>query len=91
MPHVTTIHHGIDVSLYEMREQKQQYLSFIGGIAPLKGTHIAIEVAKRAGIPLKIAGEVQPAYRESLEAKIRPHVDGKFHRVHRLGRPPCQE
>jgi glycosyltransferase involved in cell wall biosynthesis len=27
---------------------------------------------------LKIAGEVQPAYREYFEAKIRPHVDGKF-------------
>jgi len=78
LPRMSTIHHGIDVSLYQLREQKQQYLSFIGRIAPLKGTHIAIDVAKQSGIPLKIAGEVQPAYREYFEAKIRPHVDSKF-------------
>jgi glycosyltransferase involved in cell wall biosynthesis len=78
MPRRTTIHHGIDLSWYQLREQKQQYLSFIGRIAPIKGTHTAIEVAKRSGIPLKIAGEVQPMYREYFEAKIKPEIDGKF-------------
>ena len=57
LPNVRTIHHGIDLSLYQLVDKKQQYLSFIGRIAPLKGTHIAIEVAKRTGIPLKIAGD----------------------------------
>ena len=61
-----------------MCEQKQQYLSFIGRIAPIKGTHLAIAVAKHAGIPLKIAGDIQPMHREYFEAKIKPHIDGKF-------------
>ena len=78
MPKMRTIHHGIDTSQYRMSEEKQPYLSFIGRIAPLKGTHIAIEIAKRTGIPLKIAGDVQPMYREYFEKKIKPHVDGKF-------------
>jgi glycosyltransferase involved in cell wall biosynthesis len=78
MPKMRTIHHGIDLSLYQLVERKQQYLSFIGRIAPLKGTHLAIEVAQRAGIPLKIAGDVQPMYREYFEQKIRPHIDGKL-------------
>lgn len=78
MPKMRTIHHGIDTAQYRLSEQKQHYLSFIGRIAPLKGTHIAIEVAKRTGIPLKIAGDVQPVYREYFEKKIKPHVDGKF-------------
>jgi len=77
MPHLRTIYHGIDLSLYRLVEKKQQYLSFIGRIAPIKGTHIAIEVAHRTGIPLKIAGEVQPAFREYFEKKIRPKIDGK--------------
>ncbi len=72
------IHHGVDLSLYELKERKQQYLSFIGRIAPIKGTHTAIEIAKKAGIPLKIAGEIQPAYREYFEAKVKPHLDGRF-------------
>jgi glycosyltransferase involved in cell wall biosynthesis len=78
MPRLRTIPHGLDVNLYQFVEQKQQYLSFIGRIAPIKGTHIAIDVAQRTGIPLKIAGEVQPVFREYFENKIRPKIDGKF-------------
>lgn len=78
MPHVQTIHHGIDLSLYHFRENKGQYLSFIGRIAPIKGTHTAIAVAKKAGIPLKIAGEVQPLFRDYFEREVKPHIDGKF-------------
>jgi glycosyltransferase involved in cell wall biosynthesis len=78
LPHLRTIHHGIDLSLYRLVESKQQYLSFIGRIAPIKGTHIAIDVAQRTGIPLKIAGEVQPVFREYFEKKIRPKIDGKL-------------
>lgn len=78
LPHQRTIHHGIDLSLYRLVENKQQYLSFIGRIAPIKGTHLAIDVAHRTGIPLKIAGEVQPAFREYFESKIRPKIDGKL-------------
>src|SRR5205085_4889007 len=35
-------------------------------------------VAQRTGIPLKIAGDVQPMYREYFERKIKPHIDGKL-------------
>jgi glycosyltransferase involved in cell wall biosynthesis len=78
LPKLHTILHGIDLSKYQLRTDKQQYLSFIGRIAPFKGTHLAIEIAKRAGIPLKIAGEIQPIFREYFEAKVKPHLDGKF-------------
>jgi glycosyltransferase involved in cell wall biosynthesis len=78
MPKMRTVHHGIDLTQYQFIEHKQQYLSFIGRIAPLKGTHIAIDVAKRTGIPLKIAGDVQPLYREYFERKIKPQIDGKL-------------
>jgi glycosyltransferase involved in cell wall biosynthesis len=33
-------------------------------------------VAKRTGIPLKIAGDIQPANREYFEKKIKPQLDG---------------
>ena len=76
MPNMRTIHHGIDLSRYRLVEKKQQYLSFIGRIAPIKGTHLAIDVTRRTGIPLKIAGEVQPVNREYFERKIKPEIDG---------------
>ncbi|PYX32440.1 MAG: glycosyl transferase [Acidobacteria bacterium] len=78
MPKLHTIHHGIDTNLYRFVPHKQQYLSFIGRIAPVKGTHLAIDVARRTGIPLKIAGEVQPTHQDYFEKKIKPQIDGKL-------------
>jgi glycosyltransferase involved in cell wall biosynthesis len=72
-----TIHHGIELDHYHLREKKEPYLAFLGRIAPMKGTHIAIQVAKRCGIPLKIAGEVQPLFRDYFESAVKPHIDGK--------------
>jgi glycosyltransferase involved in cell wall biosynthesis len=71
------IHHGIDLKRYCFSEQKKPYLCFLGRICPIKGPHNAIEIAKRAGMPLKIAGEVQPIFREYFETRIRPHLDGR--------------
>ncbi|MGB8889581.1 MAG: glycosyltransferase family 4 protein [Candidatus Korobacteraceae bacterium] len=78
MPRLRTIHHGIDLNLYRLQPRKQNYLSFLGRIAPIKGTHIAIEVAKKSGIPLKLAGEVQPIFRDYFDSQIKPHIDGTF-------------
>lgn len=78
MAKVRTIHHGIDLAQYRLQPRKQAYLSFLGRIAPIKGTHLAVQIAKQSGIPLKIAGEVQPIYREYFEREVLPHVDGKF-------------
>jgi glycosyltransferase involved in cell wall biosynthesis len=78
MPRMRTIHHGIDLSLYHFQDKKQNYLTFLGRIAPIKGTHLAIEAAKKSGIPLKIAGEIQPIFRDYFDTLIKPHVDGKF-------------
>ncbi len=78
MPHVRTIYHGIDPDQYRCGERRKQYLSFLGRIAPVKGVHTAIAVAKKAGIPLKIAGEVQPVFQPYFEQQIKPHIDGKW-------------
>jgi glycosyltransferase involved in cell wall biosynthesis len=75
---VRTIHHGVDATACKVIAEKKDYLAFLGRIAPIKGTHIAIEVAKKAGIPLKIAGEIQPVYQEYFDTQIKPHIDGKF-------------
>jgi glycosyltransferase involved in cell wall biosynthesis len=67
-----TIHHGIDLSPFTFRDQPGDYLLFLGRIHPDKGTHRAVEVARRAGLPLVIAGIVQDEdyFRELVE----PHL-----------------
>jgi glycosyltransferase involved in cell wall biosynthesis len=73
-PHV--VHHGVDIGRYPFIRKKQPYLCFLGRICPIKGTHHAIEIAGRAGLPLKIAGEVQPIFKDYFDTEIRPFVDG---------------
>jgi glycosyltransferase involved in cell wall biosynthesis len=78
MPRIRTVHHGINPGQYTFRAEKQRYLSFIGRLALIKGAHLAIEVARQTGIPLKIAGDVQPLNREYFEKKIQPQIDGQL-------------
>src|SRR4029453_1212519 len=54
-----TIHHGIDLAPFTFRDVPGSYLLSLGRIHPDKGPHRAIEVARRAGLPLMIAGIVQ--------------------------------
>jgi glycosyltransferase involved in cell wall biosynthesis len=76
MPKVSVIHHGIPVSDYTRAEHKDEYVAFLGRMAPCKGADLAIEVARRAGVRLKMAGEVQPLFREYWERQVVPFVDG---------------
>ena len=77
VPHIRTIYHGLDFDRYRCCDGKEDYLAFIGRIAPVKGPHLAIQIAKRAGMRLKLAGEVQPLFRDYFEREIKPHLDGK--------------
>jgi glycosyltransferase involved in cell wall biosynthesis len=76
MPLMTTIHHGIRLDDYRFHEDKAPYLAFLGRMAPVKGPHLAIEVARRAGLPLKMAGEIQPVFQDYWDTMVKPHVDG---------------
>jgi glycosyltransferase involved in cell wall biosynthesis len=67
-----TIHHGIELSRFTYRRELGEHLLFLGRIHPDKGTHLAIEVARRAGLPLVIAGIVQDeAYFRDF---VHPHL-----------------
>ncbi len=74
LTYAATIHHGIDVEEFTFVEQAGTYLLFLGRIHPDKGTHVAIEVARRAGLPLVVAGIVQD--RAYFDERVAPHLDG---------------
>lgn len=54
--------------------QKDDYLLWLGRMTEYKGAHRAIEVAKRSGRPLVIAGPVQPGQEPYFAEAIEPHV-----------------
>jgi glycosyltransferase involved in cell wall biosynthesis len=81
LDYAATIHHGIDTGRFPVRTKPGAYLLFFGRIHPDKGVAEAIEVARRAGMALTIAGIVQDeAY---FERSVEPHVDGE--RVRYIG------
>lgn len=47
--YAATIHHGIDPARFTARTDPGEHLLFLGRIHPHKGTHTAIEVARRSG------------------------------------------
>jgi glycosyltransferase involved in cell wall biosynthesis len=70
-----TVYHGLPIEQYPYSPGDGRYLAFLGRICPEKGVDLAIEVAKRAGVPLKIAAKVDPVDREYFEQTIRPLLD----------------
>ena len=67
-----TIYHGLPEDLYRPSFKPGKYLAFLGRISPEKRPDRAIEIAKRAGIPLRIAAKIDQADRAYFEDKIRP-------------------
>jgi len=68
-----TIYHGIDTGAFTFSPEASDSLLFLGRIHPDKGTHRAIEVARRAGRPLVIAGIIQD--RAYFTEQVEPHLD----------------
>ena len=74
--YVRTVHHGIPEKLLTPQDKKQEYLAFLGRIAPEKGPDKAIRIARAAGIPLKIAAKVDRVDQVYFETVIRPMLAG---------------
>jgi glycosyltransferase involved in cell wall biosynthesis len=67
-----TVHHGLPEDNYRFYSKPGKYLAFLGRISPEKGVDRAIEIAKRAGMPLKMAAKVDKADQEYFDSCIRP-------------------
>ncbi|ACA59375.1 glycosyltransferase family 4 protein [Candidatus Desulforudis audaxviator] len=74
LDYIATVHHGIDVREFTFRDRAGDYLLFFGRIHPDKGTREAVEIARRTGRRLVIAGIIQD--REYYEREVEPHLDG---------------
>lgn len=72
---LATIHHGLPGELHEFREKAGNYLAFLGRISPEKRVDRAIEIARRAGMPLKIAAKVDRQDLEYFQAEIQQLLD----------------
>jgi glycosyltransferase involved in cell wall biosynthesis len=67
-----TIYHGLPQDLFRFHPEPGNYLAFLGRASPEKRVDRAIEIAKRVGMPLKIAAKVDRADRRYFKREIEP-------------------
>lgn len=72
--HWSTVFIGVPVESFDWSQQDDGYLVFIGRFHPTKGAHIAIEVARKAGYPLRLAAspprdEIERSYFDALVSR----------------------
>jgi glycosyltransferase involved in cell wall biosynthesis len=72
-----TVYHGLPSDRYVFRAEpeRDRYLVFVGRTSPEKRLDRAIEIARRSGLPLKIAAKVDAADRSYFDSTIVPLLD----------------
>ncbi len=85
-PVAAVIHHGVDVEAFPVGSGDGGYLAFLGRMNPDKGVHLAIQVAREVGVPLRIAAKMrEPAEREYFDDVVRPLLGGDVEYVGEVG------
>lgn len=69
------VYHGLPLDLYQPNYEDGKYLAYLGRISPEKRPDFAIQIAKAAGIPLKIAAKVDRVDRDYFQHQIKPLLD----------------
>jgi glycosyltransferase involved in cell wall biosynthesis len=71
--YVSTVYNGIDVTKFKFNDKPKDYFVTAGRFVPEKGIDVAIAIAKKAKVKLKIAGG--PAKGEYFDKKIKPYLN----------------
>jgi glycosyltransferase involved in cell wall biosynthesis len=67
------IHHGVDVARFPVGAGDGGYVLFLGRMHPDKGAHRAIEAARLAGVPIRLAAKMrEPAERRYFADAVEP-------------------
>jgi len=75
--YLANIYNGIQVDKFDFQKEPGDYLVFLGSFVEHKGPDKAIEIAKKSGQRLIMAGKVDPLKISYFEKNIKPHIDGK--------------
>ena len=75
VPFGGVVHHGLDAARFAVGDGSGGYAMFLGRLAPEKGAAAAVEIAQRAGVPIRLAAKMrEPAEREYFEQFIEPRL-----------------
>jgi glycosyltransferase involved in cell wall biosynthesis len=85
LQYVATVYNGIQLEEFTFEPAPDDYLAFVGRIHADKGVHLAIEVARRAGRRLIIAGIIQD--QDYFDTLIAPRLGSDIEYVGPVGPP----
>jgi glycosyltransferase involved in cell wall biosynthesis len=75
LPWIEVVHNGIPVDEYPFRRDKDDFVLFLGRLSPVKGPDLAIDAARRAGLPIVLAARCEgSAERRYFEEAIEPRL-----------------
>lgn len=74
LDYIDTVYHGIDIENFTFQETPEDYLLFLGRIHHDKGAHEAIQIARKAGMKLILAGIIQDE--TYFKEQVEPFLDG---------------
>lgn len=77
LPNSQVIYNGIPVEKFQFNETSEDYIAFLGRIAPDKGIIQAIQIAKDANEKLVIAAKVDPSDQKFYEEQVKHLIDGE--------------
>ena len=83
LDYIRTVYHGIDINNFTLKEEEGKYLLFFGRIHHDKGAKEAIEIAKKAGMKLIIAGIIQDE--KYYEEFVKPHLGDDIEYIGSVG------
>jgi glycosyltransferase involved in cell wall biosynthesis len=75
--YVATVYNGVRMADFPLETKKDDYLLFAGRLAPEKGPAEAVEIARRSGRRLLIAGMIEPQHEDYFNERVKRYVDGK--------------
>jgi glycosyltransferase involved in cell wall biosynthesis len=78
-----TIYNGVDADKYQFKEQVSDDapLVFLGRIEPIKGAHVAIEIAQKTSRKLVIAGNIPDGQQQYFAEKIAPYLNDSINYI----------
>jgi glycosyltransferase involved in cell wall biosynthesis len=72
------VYNAVDLSQLKFNPRGGDHFIWIARVSPIKGIEIAIEAAKKLGLKLLLAGQIQPMMEDYFETKIKPQLTSKI-------------
>jgi len=82
IPVNNVVYNGIPTEEFPFAKDKEDFMFMLSLMWREKGVHTAIDLSKRSGLPLVLAGKIRDdpnemGGRNYFDSEIKPHIDGK--------------